>query len=186
MYYSEALTHRRYQMPAFFPTAKAETKIITFLSIISAWPLSVLATNRVFDYCLLKQGNGATQSVGYWTYDKTGQRRENITDWALDKFRRNYATSSSKKAQLITKEAIFHYVYAVLHDPVYREKYAMHVSAGTHIGTLCEAIHLQPGEVGVRRILGGLSLAKKCGTAAAERFSTRFGPTRALRRSFAR
>lgn len=125
MYYSEALTHRRYQMPAFFPTAKAENKIITFLSIISTWPLSALATNRVFDYCLLKQGNGATQSVGYWTYDKNGQRRENITDWALEEFRKNYTTSSSKKVQTITKEAIFHYVYAILHDPIYREKYAL-------------------------------------------------------------
>lgn len=27
----------------------------------------------------------------------------------------------------ITKEAVFHYVYAVLHDPVYREKYAINL-----------------------------------------------------------
>jgi transposase len=40
--------------------------------------------------------------------------------------------------------------------------------AGTHIGTLCEAIHRQQGEVGVRRILGVLSLAKKYGAAAAD------------------
>lgn len=40
--------------------------------------------------------------------------------------------------------------------------------AGAHIGTLCEAIHRQQGEVGVRRILGVLSLAKKYGAAAAD------------------
>jgi len=40
--------------------------------------------------------------------------------------------------------------------------------AGTHIGTLCDAIHRQQGEVGVRRILGVLSLAKKFGTAAVD------------------
>jgi transposase len=40
--------------------------------------------------------------------------------------------------------------------------------AGTHIGTLCEAIHRQQGEVGVRRILGVLSLAKKFGAAAVD------------------
>jgi len=40
--------------------------------------------------------------------------------------------------------------------------------AGTHIGTLCEAIHRQQGEVGVRRILGVLSLAKKYGAAAVD------------------
>jgi transposase len=40
--------------------------------------------------------------------------------------------------------------------------------AGTHIGVLCEAIHRQQGEVGVRRILGVLSLAKKYGAAAVD------------------
>ena len=40
--------------------------------------------------------------------------------------------------------------------------------AGLHIGALCEAIHRQQGEVGVRRILGVLSLAKKYGTAAVD------------------
>ena len=40
--------------------------------------------------------------------------------------------------------------------------------AGVHIGTLCDAIHRQQGEVGVRRILGVLSLAKKYGTAAVD------------------
>jgi transposase len=40
--------------------------------------------------------------------------------------------------------------------------------AGSHIGALCNAIHRQQGEVGVRRILGVLSLAKKYGTAAVD------------------
>jgi hypothetical protein len=39
---------------------------------------------------------------------------------------------------------------------------------GTHVGTLCNLIHSQQGEVGVRRILGVLSLAKKFGTAAVD------------------
>ena len=37
---------------------------------------------------------------------------------------------------------------------------------GTHVGTLCNLIYSQQGEVGVRRILGVLALAKKYGTAA--------------------
>jgi len=40
--------------------------------------------------------------------------------------------------------------------------------AGTHIGTLCNLIYNQLGEVGIRRVLGVLSLAKKFGTAAVE------------------
>ena len=40
--------------------------------------------------------------------------------------------------------------------------------AGSHIGALCDAIHRAQGEVGVRRILGVLSLAKKYGAAAVD------------------
>jgi len=52
-------------------------------------------------------------------YDGDGSnRRENITDWALEEFRKHYADSS------ITKWDIFHYTYALLHSPEYRESYA--------------------------------------------------------------
>jgi len=40
--------------------------------------------------------------------------------------------------------------------------------AGTHIGQLCNAIHHEEGELGIRRILGVLSLAKKYGVGAVE------------------
>lgn len=45
-------------------------------------------------------------------------RRENVTDWALELFREHYG---DKK---IAKWDIFYYVYAVLHHPEYRERYA--------------------------------------------------------------
>jgi hypothetical protein len=37
--------------------------------------------------------------------------------------------------------------------------------AGEHVGVLCQAIHRQDGEPGVRRILGVLSLCKRHGIA---------------------
>jgi len=40
--------------------------------------------------------------------------------------------------------------------------------AGTHIGAFCQAIHRQQGELGARRMLGVLALAKKFGLAAVE------------------
>jgi predicted helicase len=126
-FFAEGLTHRRYQLPAMFKEeGKAENKVITFLSIISTWPLSTLAVDKLFDYCVLKQGNGATQSVSRWYYDSKGKRIDNVTDWALGQFREHYENGKKPK-QAITKDAIFDYVYAVLHDPVYREKYAAHL-----------------------------------------------------------
>jgi predicted helicase len=55
-----------------------------------------------------------------------GERIDNITDWALDQFRAHYEAGATPKRP-ITKDAIFHYVYGVLHDPVYREKYALNL-----------------------------------------------------------
>jgi transposase len=41
-------------------------------------------------------------------------------------------------------------------------------NAGAHLGALCEQIHRQDGEPGVRRVLGVLSLARKHGAVAAD------------------
>ena len=62
---------------------------------------------------------GGSQCFPFYTYAEDGtQRRENITDWALEQFRSHYDDPS------ITKWDIFHYIYAVLHHPEYRERYA--------------------------------------------------------------
>lgn len=63
-----------------------------------------------------------------WVYAPDGTRLDNITDWALKQFQQHYLPGLGRKAaEPITKEAIFHYVYAVLHDPVYRETYAQNL-----------------------------------------------------------
>ncbi|HET7816632.1 MAG TPA: type ISP restriction/modification enzyme, partial [Sphingomicrobium sp.] len=51
-----------------------------------------------------------------------GERVDNITDWAVKQFEAHYG----KKAG-VTKDAIFAYCYAVLHDPIYREKFALNL-----------------------------------------------------------
>ncbi len=59
-----------------------------------------------------------TQCFPLYTYNEDGSgRRENITEWALGTFRERYGAA-------VTKRDIFHYVYAVLHHPAYRERYA--------------------------------------------------------------
>ena len=65
-------------------------------------------------------GSGAScQCFPLYTYDSDGgHRRDNVTDWALEQFRVQYPQAK------LTKKDIFHYVYAVLHHPAYREKFA--------------------------------------------------------------
>ncbi|MFA7420850.1 MAG: type ISP restriction/modification enzyme [Melioribacteraceae bacterium] len=76
-----------------------------------------------------------------YRYTESGERIENITDWGLEQFRNNYCRDAingvskkgdgmypvSTKSKKITKEDIFHYTYAVLHNPAYRKKYELNL-----------------------------------------------------------
>lgn len=85
---------------------------------------SSLATKGIADWHFL----GDTQLYPL-TRTVNGTDANNITDWALKQFSAHYAdeTGKGKAARKITKAAIFHYCYAVLHDPLYREKYAQNL-----------------------------------------------------------
>lgn len=56
-----------------------------------------------------------------YRYAADGTRIDNITKWGLEQFEGHYG----KKG--MSKEAIFHYVYAVLHNPAYRTKYELNL-----------------------------------------------------------
>lgn len=81
----------------------------------------VLATNRPCDWHYM----GDTQIYAESTADEKS-RRSNLSKGALELFRDQYS-SRALKTRDISREDIFHYTYAVLHDPVYREKYALNL-----------------------------------------------------------
>jgi predicted helicase len=85
--------------------------------------LSALASDLPTDFHF----TGDTKVAALYRTDDSGQRHDNITDWALKQFQQHYAPGKGRKPAALNKEAIFHYVYAVLHDPVYREKYAQNL-----------------------------------------------------------
>ena len=77
---------------------------------------TVHIANRIAD---LNFYSDPGQLFPFYIYDEDGtNRRENITDWALDQYRSHY------KDKKITKWDIFHYVYGLLHHPGYRTKFA--------------------------------------------------------------
>jgi len=91
---------------------KQKNRVI-WLKVGSEVPMFALAVNVIPD--LLPQGG--SQCFPFYTYNEDGtNRQENITDWALEQFRTHYNDTN------ILKWDIFHYVYAVLHHPQYREK----------------------------------------------------------------
>jgi predicted helicase len=76
-----------------------------------------LAARSIVDLHLVGAGAGA-QCFPFYVYAEDGtDRRENITDWAVQQFREHYG-------QKISKWEIFHYVYGLLHHPGYRERFA--------------------------------------------------------------
>jgi predicted helicase len=74
-------------------------------------------TNKVYEFGSMLEGGGQTIGFPLWSYDDKGNRNDNITDWALSQFQEHYQDKS------ISRETIFHYVYAMLYHPAYRKKY---------------------------------------------------------------
>jgi len=68
--------------------------------------------------------------VPLYSYSDDGQRIDNISQWACDLFKKRYQPSRKTAQRPITRDAIFNYVYGVLHDPNYREKYALDLKRG--------------------------------------------------------
>jgi predicted helicase len=87
----------------------------------------VLAIDSPTNYALLSLD--PVQFVSRFRFGDNFEGVDNITDWALDKFRAHYCPEKNAK-RTITKDAIFQYVYGVLHDPIYREKYALNLGRG--------------------------------------------------------
>jgi predicted helicase len=59
---------------------------------------------------------------------EAGHFVDNVTDWALTQFWKRY--EKGLRNHKIDKEAVFHYVYGVLHDPKYRGKYGQDLKRG--------------------------------------------------------
>ena len=119
LYFDRMLTERVYVFPSIFPTPRTEmeNRVIIVNDHGFRADFSTLMTNLIPDCHTLAARDGF-QCFPFYTYDEDGtNRRENITEWALEQFRAHYRDES------IGKWDIFHYVYALLHHPVYRERY---------------------------------------------------------------
>ncbi|WP_187969325.1 type ISP restriction/modification enzyme [Aquibium microcysteis] len=152
VYFGSNLVEMPNKMPAFFEPGP--NLAIFFNDPGARAPFSPLASDLPAEFHLAASSDGF-QGLPRYRYTSTLERIDNITDWALKQFREAYgkdgrgaeaaisptrgeigrsaAASSrreigkSRKARAIGKDDIFQYVYAVLHDPVYRERYAINL-----------------------------------------------------------
>ena len=131
-YFNRELNDMVYQLPKLFPTP-AHENIAIITSVASTKDFSVLITDTLPDLHLV----GDAQTFALYTYEPVVEedggfnlnlgggevvdgytRKENITDATLAAYRGTYGDEG------IAKEDIFYYIYALLHHPEYREKYA--------------------------------------------------------------
>jgi predicted helicase len=102
----------------FTEFTKGKNKLLCVTDAGSEKPFMALVSDSITDLHMVGSGAGC-QCFPLYTYDSDGgSRRDNVTDWALAQFKARYPLAK------VTKAAIFHYVYAVLHHPQYHVKYA--------------------------------------------------------------
>lgn len=118
IYYDRHINAFHFQTPAVFPDSKPHPSIV-FTDPHAQKPWMALSTAWLPDRHFVGAAAAAI-CAGRSRYSKEGERLDNITDWALTQFTNRYGKG-------VSKDDIFAYVYAVLHDPVYRETYALNL-----------------------------------------------------------
>ena len=122
LYYDRQFNGMIYLTQSVFGDGNAVVPSITLMGDTTGKPTYFsLAIDRIADLNFVSPASGGTQILPLWQQRGT-DRLDNITDWALTQFTDRYG-----KAAAISKDDIFAYVYAVLHDPVYRETYALNL-----------------------------------------------------------
>ena len=116
LFFDRIMNNEVAHFPTIFPTPETEkeNQVICVNSSRTGAFFHTLMVDVIPDLHL----TGDSQCFPFYIYDEDGtNRRENITDWALEQFRTHYQDDT------ITKWDIFHYNYGFLHHPHYREKY---------------------------------------------------------------
>ena len=119
IFFDRVLNDVVYVFPSIFPTLETEVENrVICVNVSREKPFTCLITDCISEHIMTGGFGSAGQCFPFYLYDEDGtNRRENITDWALAQFREHYKDAN------ITKWDIFHYTYALLHHPVYRERY---------------------------------------------------------------
>ena len=116
LFFDSIMNDRVLAFPGISPVLEpeAENRVICVSGLGSNKPFHALMTKAIPCLDLIEK----TQCFPFYAYAEDGtSRRENVTDWALARFRAHYGDED------IAKRDIFHYVYGLLHHPDYRERY---------------------------------------------------------------
>ena len=120
LYFDRHFNSAVYRFPSIFPTRETEEENrVICVNVSRERPFTCLMVNCLPNISITGGFGSPSQCFPFYAYNEDGtNRRENITDWALQNFRAHYGDDT------ITKWDIFHSIYGILHHPAYRERYA--------------------------------------------------------------
>ena len=134
-YADYTFSQMKYRVDQIFPDASSKNRVICVPGKGSKKPFSALMTDKLTDlnlneagarcfprYSYPKPSDMPNASESLLGIDDTPDRIDNISDTALRTFREHYTDDT------ITKDAIFDYVYGILHAPNYCEQFANDLS----------------------------------------------------------
>ncbi len=121
--FDAAVNERQYQLRKIFPSREQSNIGFYNVGSGSAVPFSALMSNALPDLHVTGAGSGGQFFPRYF-YSEEEQAsllggpvaEDNVTDWALTEYRKAYGLQ-------VSKDAIFYYVYGLLHSPEYRTRY---------------------------------------------------------------
>ena len=121
---------RKGQMDKIFPDSSSENRVICVPGKGLKSPFSVLITDTITDLNFCEAGarcfprwqyprpmDTSNTTSTFQGFDEVPERIDNISDAALRSFREHY------RADTISKDHIFDYIYGILHAPSYRRQF---------------------------------------------------------------
>jgi len=132
LYFDKHFNGMVYQWPTIY-NEEYKNFYIAFSGLGASKPFQALCSDLIVCLDCMEK----TQCLPLYSYNSSGNRIDNITDWGLEQFNQHYHNGMAlhtypEGAELITslpitKEEVFHYVYAVLHHTAYRKKYELNL-----------------------------------------------------------
>ena len=134
-YADHTFLSRAHQLDQMFPDSSSENRVICVPGTGSQKAFSAIVTDTIPDLNLNEAGTrcfprwqyprpaDASNTTGtFQGFDEAPERIDNISDTALRAFQEHYSDDT------ITKDAIFDYIYGILHAPSYRDEFANDLS----------------------------------------------------------
>ena len=114
LYFDRMLNNSVHLLPKFFPTHETENRVICVTAPGNQGNFHCLMTDCIPDLHL----TGDSQCFPLYTFSADGKQRfDNITGTALERVRAQFGAA-------VSREDLFYAVYALLHAPAYRAKFA--------------------------------------------------------------